>query len=120
MTNSARRFRLCASSESPGSTGRFSPNNVNNSTDMIVVQYDGTDWRQVVTANALLEGDAVWLTEDDRWTRRMEDAEILLADSGHIHEEDARWKIKRLKKRKLHLKDEIARLEDKLYPDIIA
>ncbi len=24
--------------------------------------------------------------------------EILLADSGHIHEEDARWKIKRLKK----------------------
>lgn len=28
--------------------------------------------------------------------------------------------IKRLKKRKLHLKDEIARLEDKLYPDIIA
>lgn len=29
-------------------------------------------------------------------------------------------RIKRLKKRKLHLKDEIARLEDKLYPDIIA
>jgi hypothetical protein len=29
-------------------------------------------------------------------------------------------KIKRLKKRKLHLKDEIARIEDKLYPDIIA
>jgi hypothetical protein len=28
--------------------------------------------------------------------------------------------LKRLKKRKLHLKDEIARLEDKLYPDIIA
>lgn len=28
--------------------------------------------------------------------------------------------VKRLKKRKLHLKDEIARLEDKLYPDIIA
>lgn len=29
-------------------------------------------------------------------------------------------KIKRLKKRKLQLKDEIARVEDKLYPDIIA
>jgi len=29
-------------------------------------------------------------------------------------------RIKRLKKRKLHLKDEIARIEDKLYPDIIA
>jgi hypothetical protein len=28
--------------------------------------------------------------------------------------------LKRLKKRKLYLKDEIARLEDKLYPDIIA
>ena len=28
--------------------------------------------------------------------------------------------LKRLKKRKLHLKDEIARVEDKLYPDIIA
>lgn len=26
-------------------------------------------------------------------------SEILLADSGHIHEEDARWKIKRLRKR---------------------
>ncbi len=29
-------------------------------------------------------------------------------------------KLKRLKKRKLRLKDEIARVEDKLYPDIIA
>ena len=29
-------------------------------------------------------------------------------------------RTKRLKKRKLQLKDEIARLEDKLYPDIIA
>ncbi len=28
--------------------------------------------------------------------------------------------LKRLKKRKLQLKDEIARVEDKLYPDIIA
>lgn len=28
--------------------------------------------------------------------------------------------IQRLKKRKLHLKDEIARIEDELYPDIIA
>ena len=26
---------------------------------------------KVVTANALLEGDAVWLTEDDRWSRDM-------------------------------------------------
>jgi hypothetical protein len=28
--------------------------------------------------------------------------------------------LKRLKKRKLHLKDGITRVEDKLYPDIIA
>lgn len=28
--------------------------------------------------------------------------------------------LKRLKKQKLHLKDEIARVEDRLYPDIIA
>ena len=28
--------------------------------------------------------------------------------------------LKRLKKRKLHLKDEISRVEDRLYPDIIA
>ena len=29
-------------------------------------------------------------------------------------------KVKRLKKRKLHLKDQIARLENKLIPDILA
>jgi len=29
-------------------------------------------------------------------------------------------RLKRLKKQKLHLKDEIARVEDRLYPDIIA
>jgi hypothetical protein len=28
--------------------------------------------------------------------------------------------LKRLKKKKLHLKDEIARVEDELFPDIIA
>ena len=32
---------------------------------------------KVVTANALLEGDAVWLTEDDRWSPDMRDAELL-------------------------------------------
>ena len=32
---------------------------------------------KVVTANALLEGDAVWLTEDDRWTRDMREAELI-------------------------------------------
>ncbi|MDX8348532.1 DUF2849 domain-containing protein [Cognatiyoonia sp. IB215446] len=37
---------------------------------------------KVVTANALLEGDAVWLTEDDTWTRNMREAE-LLTDEAH-------------------------------------
>ncbi|MEK6216052.1 MAG: DUF2849 domain-containing protein [Boseongicola sp.] len=32
---------------------------------------------KVVTANALLEGDAVWLTEDDQWTRSIDDAELI-------------------------------------------
>lgn len=37
---------------------------------------------KVVTANRLLEGDAVWLTADDRWSPRMEDAE-LIEDEAH-------------------------------------
>lgn len=32
---------------------------------------------KVVTANALLEGDAVWLTADDRWSRDMSEAELI-------------------------------------------
>ena len=32
---------------------------------------------KVVAANDLLEGDAVWLTEDDRWTRHMNEAELI-------------------------------------------
>lgn len=32
---------------------------------------------KVVTANALLEGDVVWLTEDDTWTRDMAEAELI-------------------------------------------
>lgn len=32
---------------------------------------------KVVAANDLLEGDAVWLTEDDRWTRDMAEAELI-------------------------------------------
>lgn len=37
---------------------------------------------KVVTANALLEGDAVWLTSDDRWTRDIREAE-LITDEAH-------------------------------------
>ncbi len=32
---------------------------------------------KVVTANALIEGDAVWLTEDDQWTRDIREAELI-------------------------------------------
>lgn len=37
---------------------------------------------KVVTANALLEGDAVWLTEDNTWTRDIRQAE-LITDEAH-------------------------------------
>ncbi len=37
---------------------------------------------KVVTANRLLEGDAVWLTEDDRWSPDIADAE-LIDDEAH-------------------------------------
>ncbi len=36
---------------------------------------------KVVTANALLEGDVVYLTNDDRWTRSLKDA-VLLTDEA--------------------------------------
>jgi len=37
---------------------------------------------KVITANHLLEGDAVWLTADDQWTRHMSEAE-LIDDEAH-------------------------------------
>ncbi len=37
---------------------------------------------KIVTANALLEGDVVYLTADDRWTRRHSEAE-LIDDEAH-------------------------------------
>ena len=37
---------------------------------------------QVVTANALIEGDPIWLTEDDTWSRDIADAE-LIEDEAH-------------------------------------
>ena len=37
---------------------------------------------KVVTANALLEGDAVWLTEANTWTRDISEAE-LMTDEAH-------------------------------------
>ncbi|MCX7890519.1 MAG: DUF2849 domain-containing protein [Rhodobacteraceae bacterium] len=37
---------------------------------------------KVITANALLEGDVVYLTADDRWSRRPSEAE-LIEDEAH-------------------------------------
>jgi len=37
---------------------------------------------KVVTANALIEGDVVYLTADDRWSRRLDEAE-LIEDEAH-------------------------------------
>jgi len=37
---------------------------------------------KVVTANRLMEGDSVWLTEDDRWSATMSEAE-LIDDEAH-------------------------------------
>lgn len=37
---------------------------------------------KIVTANALLEGDVVYLTADDTWTRRISEAE-LIDDEAH-------------------------------------
>jgi len=37
---------------------------------------------KVVTANDLLEGDVVYLTADDRWSRRLNEAE-LITDEAH-------------------------------------
>ena len=37
---------------------------------------------KVVTANALLEGDVIYLAADDRWTRKLAEAEVL-TDEAH-------------------------------------
>ncbi len=37
---------------------------------------------KVVTANALIEGDVIYLTADDRWTRHHQEAELI---EDHAH-----------------------------------
>ncbi len=37
---------------------------------------------KVITANALLEGDAIWFTENNEWSRDIADAE-LITDEAH-------------------------------------
>ncbi len=40
---------------------------------------------KVVTGNALIDGDAIWLTADDRWTPHMSEAE-LVEDAGRAEQ----------------------------------
>ncbi len=47
------------------------------------------------------------------------DLDIALASMGYKPAQDA-LQLQRLKKQKLRLRDEITRIEDELYPDIIA
>ncbi len=37
---------------------------------------------KVITGNALLEGDVIYLTSDDRWSRTLDEAEVL-TDEAH-------------------------------------
>ena len=37
---------------------------------------------KVITANALIEGDAIWFTEDNTWSRDIADAEFI-TDEAH-------------------------------------
>ena len=46
---------------------------------------------KVVTANALLEGDVVYLTEDDRWTRNLSEAELITDEAIAAIEERLIW-----------------------------
>lgn len=60
-----------------------------------------------------LQAKLVELTQEHR---DLNDAIAALVDKG-VYDQ---LQVQRLKKRKLHLKDTIAKLEDLLYPDIIA
>ena len=51
---------------------------------------------------------------------RQEHRDLDLAISALVDRSGDQLAVKRLKQKKLHLKDQIARLEDELTPDIIA
>ena len=68
---------------------------------------------KVMNQDELLIAELVEL----RRQHRMLDDEIATLSESPLADQ---LQLKRLKKRKLHLKDEITRVEDKLYPDIIA
>ncbi len=68
---------------------------------------------KVMNQNELLIAELVEL----RRQHRALDDEIAELSESPLGDQ---LQLKRLKKRKLHLKDEITRVEDKLYPDIRA
>ncbi len=68
---------------------------------------------KVMNQNELLIAELVEL----RRQHRVLDDEIAALSKTPLGDQ---LQLKRLKKRKLQLKDEIAQVEDKLYPDIIA
>lgn len=52
---------------------------------------------KVVTANALLEGDVIYLTADDRWSRSLAEAEVIEDEAiGQIRLMDAQRQVDRV------------------------
>lgn len=78
----------------------------------------GTNRRGTAIVNIMSEDEVlrIRLAELRRQHRAL-DAEIAALAENPLADQ---LQLRRLKKRKLALKDEIARLEDRLYPDIIA
>ena len=72
-------------------------------------------WAEV-TMPAIAKAASVKLEVLRREHRDLDDAIHALDDSGRADQ----LRLRRLKKQKLHLKDQIAQIEDELTPDIIA
>lgn len=52
---------------------------------------------KVVTANALLEGDVIYLTADDRWSRNLAEAEVIEDEAiGQMRLLDAQRQVDRV------------------------
>ena len=68
--------------------------------------------------NVVNEGEALEMLLDDlRREHRALDEQITQMQTGVVSDP---LTVRRLKKRKLQLKDQIAKISDQLYPDIIA
>jgi hypothetical protein len=87
---------------------------------MHLVSYSGPSTRSVIPGGLMSTTDdknvRLKLTQLRQEHRDLDEAIIALEDAAQRDQ----LRLTRLKKRKLGLKDEIARLEDHLLPDIIA